>query len=192
VITALAEVGANVRKFRTHRNKTLTNLAAATGISKSTLSRLESGQRKPSLELLLPIAEALRVPLDELVAAPEVGDPRIRLRPHSRRGRVVVPLARRPDGGHAWKLVIPPEHSAPELRRHDGFEWLYILSGRLRLRLGDEEMVLDSGEVAEFDARTPHWFGAAGSQPVELLSLLGTHHQHVRARAGPTGGAKSE
>jgi transcriptional regulator with XRE-family HTH domain len=55
--------------------------AAATGISKSTLSRLESGQRRPSLELLLPISAAHQVPLDELVGAPEVGDPRIRMEP---------------------------------------------------------------------------------------------------------------
>ena len=61
----------------------MTELAAATGISKSTLSRLESGQRKPSLELLLPIAQAHQIPLDELVGAPEVGDPRIRLKPRS-------------------------------------------------------------------------------------------------------------
>jgi transcriptional regulator with XRE-family HTH domain len=78
VITAvLAEVGPRLKRVRTQRDVTLTELAAATGISKSTLSRLESGQRKPSLELLLPIAQAHKIPLDELVAAPEVGDPRI-------------------------------------------------------------------------------------------------------------------
>ncbi len=85
----LAEVGARLRRVRTQRDVTLTELAAATGISKSTLSRLESGQRKPSLELLLPIAHAHRMPLDELVGAPDVGDPRIRLKPQKRGGRVV-------------------------------------------------------------------------------------------------------
>ena len=74
--SVLAEVGPRLNKVRTHRKMTLTQLAAATGISKSTLSRLETGQRKPSLELLLPISQAHRIPLDELVAAPEVGDPR--------------------------------------------------------------------------------------------------------------------
>ena len=78
IATVLAEVGPRLKRVRVRRGVTLTELAAATGISKSTLSRLETGQRKPSLELLLPIAQAHQVPLDELVGAPEVGDPRIR------------------------------------------------------------------------------------------------------------------
>jgi transcriptional regulator with XRE-family HTH domain len=77
----LAEVGPRLRRLRERRGVTLTALAAQTGISKSTLSRLESGQRKPSLELLLPLAETYHLPLDELVGAPPVGDPRIRTRP---------------------------------------------------------------------------------------------------------------
>ena len=63
----LAQVGPRLKRLRTHRGITLTSVAAKTGISKSTLSRLESGQRKPSLELLLPLADAYQVPLDELV-----------------------------------------------------------------------------------------------------------------------------
>src|SRR5690349_225303 len=65
--TTLERVGPRLRQLRTQRGITLTTLATATGISKSTLSRLESGQRKPSLELLLPLATAFRVPLDDLV-----------------------------------------------------------------------------------------------------------------------------
>ena len=60
--TILAEVGPRLRRLRTRRGVTLTQLAAETGISKSTLSRLESGQRKPSLELLFPLAQAHQVP----------------------------------------------------------------------------------------------------------------------------------
>ena len=75
---------------------TLTDVAERTGISKSTLSRLENGQRRPSLELLLPLAQAYRVPLDDLVGAPEVGDPRIRLKPRRVNGRTVLPLTRTP------------------------------------------------------------------------------------------------
>ena len=109
---------------------TLTELAAATGISKSTLSRLESGQRKPSLELLLPIAEAHQVPLDELVGAPEVGDPRVQFVPQDRNGRVVIPLTRQSGGIQAWKVVIEPSGETPKLRIHEGYEWLYVLAGR--------------------------------------------------------------
>jgi transcriptional regulator with XRE-family HTH domain len=185
ITTVLAEVGARLKGVRTKRGVTLTELAAATGISKSTLSRLEAGQRKPSLELLLPIAQAHQVPLDELVGAPEVGDPRIRLAPQVRHGRVVVPLTRQPNGMHAWKVVIPPERGEPELRTHDGYEWLYVLSGELRLILGDHDITMKPGEVAEFDTRLPHWFGSAGDQTVEILSLLGRQGERIHVRAAP-------
>ena len=183
IAAALAEVGPRLKRVRVRRGVTLTELAAETGISKSTLSRLETGQRKPSLELLLPIAEVHQVPLDELVGAPAVGDPRIRLAPKKRNGRIVVPLTQQPSGMHAWKVLIPPEPGEPELRVHEGYEWLYVLSGRLRLILADRDITLGPGEVAEFDTGLPHWFGAAGDEPVEVLSLLGRHADHVHIRA---------
>lgn len=181
----LAEVGPRLKRVRTQRGVTLTELAAATGISKSTLSRLEAGQRKPSLELLLPIAQAHKIPLDELVAAPQVGDPRIRLTPQVRKGRVVVPLTQQPSGTHAWKVIIPPESKEPELRTHEGYEWLYVLSGQMRLILADHDITMGPGEVAEFDTRLPHWFGAADDQPVEILSLLSREGQRIHVRAAP-------
>ena len=185
VSAVLAEVGPRLKRVRTQRNITLVDLAAATGISKSTLSRLESGQRKPSLELLLPIAQAHKIPLDELVGAPEVGDPRIHLKPQARNGRVVVPLTRQPGALQAWKVVIPPDRKKPELRTHEGYEWLYVLNGRLRLILGDRDLVLSSGEAAEFDTHLPHRLGTADSAPVELLILFGQQGEraHVRARS---------
>ena len=185
ISAVLAEVGPRLRRVRTQRGITLTELAAATGISKSTLSRLEAGQRKPSLELLLPIAHAHQVPLDELVGAPDVGDPRIRPKPRVRRGRVVVPLTRQPSGMHAWKVIIPRERTEPERRTHEGYEWLYVLAGRLRLILGDHDITMGPGEVAEFDTQVPHWFGAADAEPVEILSLLGKHGEHIHQRASP-------
>jgi len=185
IAAALAEVGPRLRRARTQRQVTLTELAAATGISKSTLSRLESGQRKPSLELLLPIAAVHRIPLDELVGAPELGDPRVRLTARHRNGRTVVPLTRRPGGIQAWKTVIPPEPGEPELRTHEGYEWLYVLAGRVRLILAADDITLGPGEAAEFDTRVPHWFGPAGDQPVEVLSLLGQQGERIHVRAAP-------
>lgn len=185
IMSVLAEVGGRLKKARTQRGVTLTELAAATGISKSTLSRLESGQRKPSLELLLPIAHAHGIALDDLVDAPVVGDPRIRLRPQKRGGRIVVPLTQQPSGMHAWKVLIPPERKRPQLRTHEGYEWLYVLSGELRLLLGGHDITMKAGEVAEFDTQVPHWFGAAGDRPVEILSLLGKHGERAHIRAAP-------
>src|SRR5215510_10726256 len=103
----LAEVGPRLRRFRERRDLTLTAVAAQTGISKSTLSRLESGQRRPSLELLLPLAELYHLPLDELVGTPSVGDPRVRSRPRTRNGRLVYPLTQQTTGMAVWKVVIP-------------------------------------------------------------------------------------
>ena len=162
----------------------MTALAEQTGISKSTLSRLESGQRKPSLELLLPLAEAHQVPLDEFVGAPDVGDPRIRLKPRVRNGRMVFPLTHQSSGLQVWKVVIPPERER-ELRTHDGYEWLYVLSGEVRLIIGEHDITMGPGEVAEFDTRLPHWFGPAEDEPVEILSVHGSHGQRMHVRASP-------
>jgi transcriptional regulator with XRE-family HTH domain len=185
IAAALADVGPRLKRVRAQREITLTDLAAATGISKSTLSRLESGQRKPSLELLLPIAQAHRIPLEQLIGAPEVGDPRVRFTPRRRNGRIVVPLTRNPGGIQAWKTIIPPEPGDPELRTHEGHEWLYVLAGRVRLILAGHDLTLGPGEVAEFDTRLPHWFGPADDQPVEILSLLGPQGERIHVRAAP-------
>lgn len=181
----LADVGPRLRRVRDRRGVTLAELSEATGISKSTLSRLESGQRKPSLELLLPIADAHQVPLDELVGAPEVGDPRVRFVPEDRNGRVVIPLTRQAGGLQAWKVIIEPTDEKPVLRIHEGYEWLYVLAGEMRLIVADHDITMGRGEVAEFDTAVPHWFGAAGDDPVEILSLLGQAGERIHVRAAP-------
>ncbi len=173
-----------MKRLRERRGVTLTALAAKTGISKSTLSRLESGQRKPSLELLLPLAEAHQVPLDELVGAPEVGDPRIRLKPRKRNGRLVFPLTQQSSRVQVWKVVIPPERER-QLRIHQGYERLYVLSGQLRLIVGENDITMGPGEVAEFDTRLPHWFGPEGDHVVEVLSIHASHGDRMHVRAAP-------
>ncbi len=183
IAAALDQVGDRLRTIRNRRGLTLTAAAATTGISKSTLSRLENGERRPSLELLLPLAQAYRVPLDDLVGAPEVGDPRIRLKPRRVNGRTVVPLTRHAGGMQAWKIVIPITKNVPELRAHDGYEWLYVIAGRVRLMLGNHDLILGPGEVAEFDTQEPHWFGSNGQEPAEVLSLFGRHGERMHRRA---------
>src|SRR5882757_4793543 len=137
----LTTVGPRLRALRQQHDLTLAGLSSATGISVSTLSRLESGQRRPTLELLLPLARAYRVQMDELVGAPPTGDPRVHLRPVQRGGMIVLPLTRQVGGLQAYKLIITNARPAmAELRTHEGYDWIYVLSGRLRLLLGEQDL----------------------------------------------------
>ncbi|WP_213451409.1 helix-turn-helix domain-containing protein [Rhizomonospora bruguierae] len=179
-------VGPRLRALRRHRGVTLADLARATGISESTLSRLEAGQRRPTLELMLLLARAHHIPIDELVGAPETGDPRVRLRPLKRWGMIVIPLTRRPGGVQAYKLIIPVHPGEPPAgQTHDGYEWLYVLAGRLHLILGDRQFELGDGEAVEFDTRTPHAFVNRGPGPVEALTLFGAAGERIHLRASP-------
>jgi transcriptional regulator with XRE-family HTH domain len=181
----LDAVGPRLRAVRQRRGTTLAEVSGRTGISVSTLSRLEGGARKPTLELLLALARAYQVPLDELVGAPDAGDPRVRARPVRRGGRTLIPLTRQPGGIRAYKMIAPAGEPAGEQQSHEGYEWMYVLSGRLRLRLGEHDFVMKAGEVAEFDTRTPHWFGSAGPEPAELLVLFGPQGERIHVRARP-------
>jgi transcriptional regulator with XRE-family HTH domain len=182
----LAQVGPRLRALRRARGATLADLAAETGLTASTLSRLENGRLRPTLEQLLPLARAHGVPLDDLVAAPPTGDPRVHLRPVRRFGLTIVPLTRRAGGVQAYKVVHPPAGRAPTLspQTHEGYEWFYVLNGRVRFVLGERELLLGPGEAAEFDTRVPHWIGSADSRPAELLTLFGP--QGERAHLSPS------
>jgi len=184
----LDAVGPRLKQLRLRRDSTLTDLADETGISASTLSRLEAGLRRPTLEQLLPLARAYGVTLDELVDAPPTGDPRVNLRPiASGDGATILPLSRRPGGIQAYKFILPAgsDDREPDLRTHEGHDWVFVLNGTLRLVLGEHNLVLKPGEAAEFDTRTPHWFGATGSGPVEFLSLVGKQGERAHVRAVP-------
>lgn len=99
----------------------------------------------------------------------------------------MIPLTRRAGSVQAYKQVIPASQrpQKPETQVHEGYEWLYVLNGRLRLVLGEQDLVLAPGEAAEFDTRVPHWFGTAGSEPVEFLCLFGRQGERAHIRARP-------
>jgi transcriptional regulator with XRE-family HTH domain len=181
--TELSLVAPRLRHARQKKDVTLDALAKSTGISKSTLSRLESGQRKPSLELLLPIVAALSVSLDEIVSSPRIADPRVAQKPTRADGRVLTPLSQHHGEPQAFKIDIPANDRAPVLRTHGGYEWLFVLSGHLRLILGEHDITMGPGEAAEFDTKNPHWFGSAGNGPVELLSMFGKQGERIHLRA---------
>ena len=184
----LDAVGPRLKRLRLRRDITLSGLAEETGISTSTLSRLEAGLRRPTLEQLLPLARAYGVTLDELVDAPPTGDPRINMRPlRNSDGSTVLPLSRRPGGIQAYKFILPAgrDDAEPELRTHEGYDWVFVLNGRLRLVLGEHDLILEPGEAAEFDTRVPHFFANPGPGVAEVLSLFGPQGERLHVKASP-------
>lgn len=180
----LEDVGQRLRALRQHRGFTLTDLSERTGISVSTLSRLESGERRAALELLMPLARLYDVSLDSLVGRDAHVDPRVRGKPTSRNGHVFTPLSREAGAMTAFSVTIPllPRGRRPELKIHPGWDWFYVVSGRVRLILGDDEYILEPGEAAEFDTLRPHGMVAEGSKPAEVLHLMNREGERVHIR----------
>jgi transcriptional regulator with XRE-family HTH domain len=183
----LDQIGPRLKSWRQKRGLTLDELAALTAISASTISRLEAGKRAPNLELVVPLARALRLELDDLVP-PTVPDPRVP-RVTKRIDQVVFEqLSPESSPSQATRVTFPrPEPGVvPDPRVHDGYEWLYVLSGRLRLVLGDHDIVMGVGEAAEFDTRTPHWLRSAGPGPAEVLAIFSKQGKRIHLRAKTT------
>lgn len=180
----LAQVGARLRTARQSQGLTLEELAAAAGMSASTLSRLESGKRQASLELLLPLTRRLAIRLDDLIPQ-EQTDPRVRRQPIRRDGLIIVPLAPENAPVLTYKITYPAGVQPTELRVHDGYEWLYVLQGRLRLQLGEQDLVLARGEAAEFDTRTPHAVSAAGGRPAQVISIFNAAGARMHTHGTP-------
>ena len=179
----LHQIGPRLRATRHSRGWTLDELAARAGMSASTLSRLESGKRQASLELLLPLTRQLGIHVEDLVPT-ENRDPRVRRPAIIRDGIVMVPLSPESSRIHTYHITYPPLREAPRVRVHDGYEWLYVLSGELRLRLGEQDLVLIKGEAAEFDTRTPHAMSAAGNKPTQVISIFNDDGVRIHTRGG--------
>jgi transcriptional regulator with XRE-family HTH domain len=171
-----------LRELRSERGLTLEAVASAAQIDVSTLSRLESGKRRLALDHVPALAAALGVTTDDLLTRRPREDPRVRGRPRTRNGLTMWPLTRHgPAGGlQAYKFRIGAERNEPpaDLPTHEGHDWLYVLNGRMRLLLGDDDLVIEPGEAVEFSTWTPHWFGAVDG-PVELIAILGPHGERV-------------
>lgn len=167
----LDQMGPRLRAARQARGWTLDDLASRAGMSASTLSRLESGKRQASLELVLPLTRRLGIRIDDLLPS-ETPDPRVRRTLIRREGMVIAPLTAEAAPVQTVKITYLPGADLPAPRVHDGYEWLYVLSGKLRLQIGERDLTLTRGEAAEFDTRTPHNMSALGSRPAEVISIF--------------------
>lgn len=175
-----------LRELRRQRGLTLEDVATRAQIDVSTLSRLESGKRRLALDHLPRLATALSVTTDELLRAPEAEDPRVTGSSHTHRDITFWPLTRHgPAGGlHAFKVRISARRRKPpaELPVHEGQDWMYVLSGELRLILGEQDFIVKPGEAVEFSTWTPHWFGVVDG-PVEAITIFGAHGEQLHLHA---------
>lgn len=171
-----------LRELRVQRGLTLQEVGERAGIDVSTLSRLESGKRRLALDHLPRLARALSVSTDELLQAPPAADPRVRGAARTHHGVTYWPLTRQgPAGGlHAFKVRVSARRRNPpaELPVHEGQDWMYVLSGRMRLILGERDFTIDPGQAVEFSTWTPHWFGVVNG-PVEAIVIFGPHGERL-------------
>jgi transcriptional regulator with XRE-family HTH domain len=178
-------VRTRLRSLRTTLGLSLDELAARTNLSPSTISRVETGKRSISLDVLLPLATALQVDLDALLDVHSDDDVVIRPVPSQSGERTTWMLSRPTMATVAIKLRIEPTRAAPEQRVHPGHDWLFVIAGRVRLSLGEREVIVEAGESAEFATMTPHAVSAVDA-PAELIMIFDRDGQraHVHHETG--------
>jgi transcriptional regulator with XRE-family HTH domain len=175
-----------LKALRRERGLTLQQVAERAAIDVSTLSRLEAGKRRLALDHVPALAASLGVSTDALLGSRPAQDPRVREEPRVFDGMTVWPLTRHgsASGLQAYKVHVSAKRRTPpdELRVHEGQDWLYVLSGRLRLLLGEQDLTIEPGEAVEFTTWTPHWFGASDG-PVELIMIVGPQGERMHLHA---------
>lgn len=164
-------VRTRLRSLRTTLGLSLDELAARTNLSPSTISRIETGKRTISLDVLLPLATALQVDLDALLDVRSDDDVVIRPTPNRSGTRTTWMLSRPTGSTIAVKMRLQPTRRAPGQRVHPGHDWFFVIEGRVRLSLGDREITVETGQAAEFATMTPHSFAALDG-PAELIVIF--------------------
>jgi transcriptional regulator with XRE-family HTH domain len=184
-------VRTRLRSLRTTLGMSLDELAARTNLSPSTISRVETGKRTISLDILLPLATALQVNLDELLDVDSDDDVVIRPSPNSSGERTTWLLSRPAASMIAVKMRIEPTRKTRELGVHPGHDWFFVITGRVRLTLGDREITVQAGESAEFATMTPHAMAAVDG-PAELIMIFDRDGQRAHVHHETTGRPTTE
>ncbi|MBD0841234.1 MULTISPECIES: helix-turn-helix domain-containing protein [unclassified Streptomyces] len=162
-----------LRSLRRQASLTLEAAARAAGLSPAHLSRLETGQRQPSLPMLLSLARIYGTTVSELLGETVADrDAVVRaadMEPAPAGGWTYWQAGAPGRGMQALRVHVPHGSQGDIVRVHPGEEWLYVLTGRLRLRLGDTVHRLAPGDSAHFDSLTPHRIAALDRDGVDLL-----------------------
>ncbi|MEU6102843.1 helix-turn-helix domain-containing protein [Streptomyces flaveolus] len=166
-------VAPQLRALRRRAALTLESAARAAGLSPAHLSRLETGQRQPSLPMLLSLARIYGTTVSELLGETSVDrDAVVRagdMEPTAAGGWTYWQAGGSGRGMQALRVRVPYGTQGDIVRVHPGEEWLHVLRGRLRLRLGDAVHLLGPGDSAHFDSLTPHRIAAQDADGLELL-----------------------
>lgn len=164
-----------MRRLRRERGWRLEDLAERTGFSRPYLSRLESGERQPSLTALFSVARAYGVSFSNLFEPEPEAESGVVVRAGgpSQRGNGLI-YTNLSAGNLTFNLqplrvVVPAEREEDAVYQHEGEQWLYVLSGRLCLNLAGEEILLDPGDAAHFDADRPHQLTALEGRDAEVI-----------------------
>jgi transcriptional regulator with XRE-family HTH domain len=173
----MSQLGRVIRDARKVKRLSLEELAARSGVSSGLLSQIERGFGNPSFVTLTKIAVALDIPMTAFYQGP-AGD---RQAVVTKRDRKVLTLAYEgityelltPDFKGPFQLTrstIPPrfENSSRPMT-HDGRETLHVLSGKLKMTVGDQTFDLAEGDSLTFDSSVPHWYVNPLAREVELI-----------------------
>jgi transcriptional regulator with XRE-family HTH domain len=170
----ITAIGDCLKAVREQRGLTLEQAADLSGISKSYLSRLESSERQPSVSSLLAKSSDYGVTVGTLFGETEGASPIGVFQAHEPR-RESNGLTIAPASGYAGssvmdalRVTVTPDRPAPTPTRHPGEEWLYVLTGTLRLEYDGQVHLLEAGTAAHFNAELPHRLAAEAST-VEVL-----------------------
>lgn len=177
-------VRTRLRSLRSSMGLSLDDLAARTHLSASTISRIETGKRTISLDVLLPLASALQIDLEALLDLGDDEDVVIRPRPSHSPDRTTWLLSRPTGSTIALKQRIEPTSQTPDQRVHPGHDWFFVLEGRVRLALGDRDIVVEQGEAAQFSTMMPHAISAI-DDPAEVIMIFDRdgHRAHTHGDA---------
>lgn len=178
-------VRTRLRGVRQSLGLSLDELAERSHLSPSTISRVETGKRTISLDLLVALAAGLEVSIDSLLEPSDDDDVVIRPTPQRRPGVTTWSLSRPTATTVTVKQRIEPDRPAGEPKVHPGYDWFFVLSGCVRLTLGDRVVLVHEGEAAEFDCMVPHLFEAEGGA-AEIISIFDRDGQraHLHTASG--------